>query len=564
MNESNFPNIGFGLGLRAKHYPYIFEHTPSVDWFEIISENFMDTAGRPRHNLARIRENYPVVMHGVSLSIGTLDPLNSEYLHKLKDLAKWLEPAWISDHLCWTGVAHLNTHDLLPVPYTEEALAHIISRIHAVQEFLGRPIALENPSTYLEFSASSIPEAEFISHMAKATGCGLLLDVNNVYVSCYNHRLDPQRYIDSLPLDNVIQIHLSGHSNKGTHIIDTHDDHVIDEVWNLYKYVVNRAGRTPNTMIEWDDRIPEFPVLQAELNKARSAAKNAHQYESVHIAVHPFNSESQAAHVNQDLPGMQHLLQRAIIDGNDGGLAVGEWIVAKPDFAPEQQLTVYIDAYRYRLRDVVSEDYTVLAHYLGQPAFDKLVSSYVESCAPEHFNIARYAIGFVPFVAKNIVDDVFAQELALLETAVAQLMDIAEASRLSRADIESLDSEDLLKTSFKLIPAAQLFAFKHDVNSYYSSVMQGHTTVIPVEGPSYIAVFRGDNTMWRMELEAQEYTLLSGFSRGLTLEEALDEVGVNDPQNLKTWFARWMQHGLLSTAEVNLKHNNGEGVYVAA
>ena len=274
-NTEHFPHLGFGLGLRIPHYAHIFEHTPPVDWFEIISENFMDTDGKAKRNLARIREQYPVVMHGLALSIGTVDPLNSEYLRKLKKLADEINPAWISDHLCWTGIAHKNSHDLLPVPYTEEALKHIVSRIKQVQDYLERPIALENPSTYLEFKTSHIPEAEFIAAMAQESGCHLLLDVNNVYVSCYNHRLDAKAYIDALPMDKVAQIHLSGHSNYGTHIIDTHDDHVVDEVWALYKYATYKAGRTINTMVEWDDKVPEWDVLYAELGKAKAAAADA-------------------------------------------------------------------------------------------------------------------------------------------------------------------------------------------------------------------------------------------------------------------------------------------------
>jgi uncharacterized protein (UPF0276 family) len=276
-----FPDLGFGLGLRSKHYPYIFEHWPEVDWFEVISENFMNTDGRPKRNLARIRERYPIVMHGVAMSIGTLDPLNSEYLQKLKTLAKWLNPPWITDHLCWTGIAHKNSHDLLPVPYTEEALKHIVTRIRQVQDYLERPLGIENPSTYLEFKTSHIPEAEFIARMAQDSGCNLLLDVNNIYVSCYNHRLDAKAYIDAIPLDKVIQIHLSGHSNMGTHIVDTHDDYVVDEVWALYRYVAHKAGRTPNTMIEWDGKIPEWNVLYGELEKAKTAAADAARYASL-------------------------------------------------------------------------------------------------------------------------------------------------------------------------------------------------------------------------------------------------------------------------------------------
>ena len=188
MEKQHFPKLGYGLGFRPTHFSYIKENRPDVDWFEIITENYMDTGGKPRRTLDELKERYPIVMHGVSLSIGTVDPLNSEYLEKLKKLEQHVQPKWISDHLCWTGIAHKNTHDLLPVPYTEEALNHIIERIKQVQDYLGRRIVLENPSNYLEFTASSMSEWEFIARMVEGSGCGLLLDVNNIYVSCYNHR----------------------------------------------------------------------------------------------------------------------------------------------------------------------------------------------------------------------------------------------------------------------------------------------------------------------------------------------------------------------------------------
>jgi len=221
------PNIGLGLGLRFCHFSHILEKQPAVDWFEVISENFMDSGGRPRYVLHQIAERYPVVMHGVSLSIGSTDPLNWDYLKKLKKLAAEVNPIWISDHLCWTGVLGVNTHDLLPVPLNEESLKHICNRINQIQDFLGRPLILENPSTYLTFAHSTIEEAEFMRLMTAETGCGLLLDVNNVYVSCFNNDLDPVAYIEALPHDRIVQMHLAGHLHCGTHIVDTHDREVL-------------------------------------------------------------------------------------------------------------------------------------------------------------------------------------------------------------------------------------------------------------------------------------------------------------------------------------------------
>lgn len=264
-----FPNLGLGVGLRSVHYPYILEHQPEVDWFEIISENYIDSQGRPRYVLDQIAERYPLVMHGVSLSIGSGDPLNIAYLNKLKTLANAIDACWISDHVCWTGIASRNTHDLLPIPFTEETLTHLIDRIQQVQEVLERPLVLENPSSYLEFTSSTMTEWEFITRMAEETGCGLLLDVNNVYVSSVNHGFDPVEYLQSIPAERVVQFHLAGHTNLGTHIIDTHDGAVIQNVWNLYRLAHQLTGGA-STLLEWDAKIPEFPVVHAEVLKAKN------------------------------------------------------------------------------------------------------------------------------------------------------------------------------------------------------------------------------------------------------------------------------------------------------
>ncbi len=270
MSESRLghPNLGLGLGLRSVHFPYILEHLPAVDWFEIISENFMDSQGRPRQVLEQIASRYPVVMHGVSLSIGSSDPLNMDYLRRLKALADSIQPRWVSDHICWTGVASRNTHDLLPIPFTEESLRYVTERVRTVQDFLERRIVLENPSSYIEFSSSSMSEAEFISRLAEDADCGLLLDVNNVYVSSFNHDLDPAEFIRSLPHRRIVQFHLAGHTNYTTHLIDTHNDHVIDPVWELYRLAHQLTGGV-STLLEWDADIPPFPVLHEEVLKAK-------------------------------------------------------------------------------------------------------------------------------------------------------------------------------------------------------------------------------------------------------------------------------------------------------
>ena len=261
-------NLGLGVGLRTVHYQHILSENPEVDWFEVITENYMDSRGRPRHVLNQIAERYPVVMHGVSLSIGSTDPLDFEYLGKMKALAREVKPGWISDHVCWTGVAGINTHDLLPLPLTEASLRHVIERVRIVQDFLERPFVLENPSSYVGFKGSTMPEWEFISRLAETADCGLLLDVNNVYVSSVNHEFDPFHFIRSLPAARIVQMHLAGHTNMGTHIVDTHDGHVIDLVWELYRLAHQLTGGV-STLLEWDAKIPPFEVVHAEVLKAK-------------------------------------------------------------------------------------------------------------------------------------------------------------------------------------------------------------------------------------------------------------------------------------------------------
>ena len=263
------PNLGLGVGLRNQHFSYLMSHDPQVDWFEIISENFLDNFGFARHVLEHLAAIRPIVMHGVSLSVGSTDPLNWNYLKALKTLAEFVQPRWISDHLCWTGVANVNTHDLLPLPLTEESLSHVVERVRQIQDFLERPLVLENPSTYLEFKESTLTEWEFLSALAKETGCGLLLDVNNVYVSSYNHGFDPEHYIRSLPHASVVQIHLAGPTDCGQYMVDTHDQPVPTAVWHLYKLAQELTGGV-STLLEWDANIPDFPDLVLELKKAEA------------------------------------------------------------------------------------------------------------------------------------------------------------------------------------------------------------------------------------------------------------------------------------------------------
>ncbi len=273
QKPATFPRLGHGLGLRPAHWDHILQGDHGVDWFEIISENFIDNEGRSMRLLEQVRKDYPVVAHGVSMSIGSADPLRQDYLKKLKALLDRIEPAWFSDHLCWTGINQKNSHDLLPLPQTKLVVEHVSDRIDQVQNFMGRRMLIENVSSYVTFKDSEMSEWEFISEIANRSGCGILLDINNIYVNSFNHKFDAKEYINAIPKESVAQFHLAGHTNQETFLIDTHSDRMIDPAWDLYKLAVQRFGDVP-TLVEWDDHIPTFEVLLDESKKAREIAKH--------------------------------------------------------------------------------------------------------------------------------------------------------------------------------------------------------------------------------------------------------------------------------------------------
>jgi hypothetical protein len=275
--------LGYGLGLRPVYYDETLSTRPPVDWFEIISENYMVEGGRALSMLDRFRADYPIVMHGVSMSLASTDPLDFDYLAKLKELAARVEPAWISDHVAWTGVHGLTLHDLLPIPYTRESLAHIVERISRVQDYLKRQLVVENASTYVSFVDSEMSEAEFVREMAERADCLLLLDINNVFVSGFNHGFDPVAFIDAVPVERVVQFHMAGHTNKETHRIDTHDQPVCEEVWALYEHARGRFGDV-SAMIERDDNFPPLEELLGELQRMRDIDARVAERRASHAA----------------------------------------------------------------------------------------------------------------------------------------------------------------------------------------------------------------------------------------------------------------------------------------
>ena len=266
------PDLGVGVGFRAPHHAKVLGETPPMDWFEVISDNYLLEPPIPVSKVERLRDKYRVVPHGVSMSIGSSDPLDRDYLARLKRFVRRIDAPWCSDHLCWTGVDGVVINDLLPMPYTKEAIAHVVERVKHVQSTLEVPFAIENVSSYMTYRASTMTEWEFLGEIAERADCGILFDVNNVFVSAHNHGFDANEYVDAMPVDRVVQVHLAGHTNKGKYLLDTHSDHVRGEVWALYRRTLRRVGRV-STLIEWDEDIPEWDVLAAEAEKARDVRR---------------------------------------------------------------------------------------------------------------------------------------------------------------------------------------------------------------------------------------------------------------------------------------------------
>jgi uncharacterized protein (UPF0276 family) len=273
---------GFGIGLRPQHYQDIIDTRPVIDWFEIISEDFLVDGGSPLYYLDQIRPHYPIAMHGVSLSIGSCDPLDQDYLQRLKQLMLRVDPLWVSDHLCWTGVNGVNIHDLMPLPYTQEAIDHVVQRVTQVQDYLGRQLLLENVSSYVDYRQSEMTEWEFLTAIANKADCLILLDINNVYVNAFNHQFNALTYLDHLPKHRIKQFHLAGHENCQTHIIDTHDHPIIDPVWALYAEAVKRYGSVA-TLIERDANIPTLPELLLEAEQAKNIYQQTLKADLQHV-----------------------------------------------------------------------------------------------------------------------------------------------------------------------------------------------------------------------------------------------------------------------------------------
>jgi uncharacterized protein len=509
--------LGFGVGLRPKHYREFLETKPPVDWVEAISENFMGVGGRPLAVLEKVRRDRPVVLHGVSLGIASAEALDERYLKDWKALVERVEPAIVSDHLCW-GRAHARySHDLLPVPFTEETVAHVVERVTRVQEFLGRKLALENVSSYLTFAQSSMTEWEFLSEICARSGCELLLDVNNIFVSSRNHGFDPDAYLAGVPAGSVVQLHLAGHQRRPELIIDTHDGPVSDEVWALYARALGRFGAV-STLIEWDDGVPPLEVLLAEAEKARkiepaSTSEAGRQRPPVHperSRVALGRRDSQHAHV-------QDILFSAICDPTPVSEEAQALVAPHPPLTSKARIEVYAEMYWLRMRDVLRDAFPKVRTGLGDELFDAVVADFLRAHPSTQASLDRLGAPFPAFL-----------EDAQPEWAAVAALEWARA--------ESFIAPDAAVVSFAELQA-------HPSEVWGELFLAAHPSVRVVPGQ---VVWRKGFQVFQATIAEREETALRELMVGAVLPallapfEDLDDGGVAAFEALQSWFAEDM------------------------
>ena len=550
MKPAQWPAQGCGAGLRSKHYSFILSEWPEMDWFEAVTENFMDTGGRPLTTLERIRSHYPVALHGVSLSIGSSDPLDTEYLKKLKALADRIDPFVVSDHLCWTGVDGENLHDLLPLPFTEEAIHHVARRVEAVQTMLGRPILLENISTYVTYKHSAMPEWEFLREVARRSGCGILLDLNNIYVNSFNHGFDAAKYLEEIPAQRVGQFHLAGHSDKGAFLFDTHGGSVADKVWQLYRRALELYGPV-STLIEWDEAIPNFKRLSAEVKKAKTLYNAAPKTGCGMSDFEKAAPKKNLAPAPSLLETQKQMKERILAHGHAG--KVGAFLNKQGGASGEERMAVYADAYVARMMEALSETYEAVKHLLGNEAFVELTESYMEAhpshsynlndvgeSMPEHLSLSRF-LEKLPFLP----------DLARLERQVARSFHAFEDAAFEPSKLAGYSEEDWERLRVYFQPSVVVISSCWPVFDVWNARKTPLSELnIVLEGrPQDVLVMRRGLDVVCELVDSAQTELIRALQRGEALGESCARLAeAEDAGKLPVgeWFSSWASRGLIT------------------
>jgi uncharacterized protein (UPF0276 family) len=546
---------GFGLGLRTLHYPDFLATKQPVDWLEIITDNFLVEGGKPLRLLETFRGDYPMVMHGVAMSIGASAGVDLAYLGRVKALADRIEPLWVSDHLCWIGTDTHQLHDLYPLPYTDEAANHVITQIRRCQDVLQRRLVLENVSSYLDFKQSTASEWQFLSHVAQEADCLLLVDVNNIFVSSVNHGFDALTYLQALPAQRVQQIHLAGHSNAGDHLIDTHDHPVDPAVWALYAKALQLFGSVP-TMIERDAHIPALPVLLEELEHARQLAHSEGQVSpknySSSLTVLPATEKSEVLLVQ-----MQETLASYVLDftSNEEGSNISKLnslalVKNTEPVSPIRRLGIYHHAYRARLSEVLADTFAKTYLFMGSDAFNLHAVQYAVTYPPLSRSLNRYGENFPAFLNNLYPQNSELHELAQLDWDLRVCFDGPNFPALNVAQAQADSTQNWLNQTPLLHPSVLLRALHTNVVALWKAIDEDAVVppAIRQTTPSILMVWRHQERPCFQTLSAEAALLMQSLAAGLSINQACTQLEKRDQappaENLSLWLRTWLEEGI--------------------
>lgn len=543
---------GCGVGLRTKHYEEILRDWPEMDWFEAISENYMDSGGRPVKTLEAVRSRYPVALHGVSLSIGSIDPLNPVYLERLKKLVQRIDPFVVSDHLCWTGVEGSQLHDLLPLPFTEEALRHIVSRVQQVQETLGRRILLENVSSYVTYKHSVIPEWEFLAETARRSGCGILLDLNNVYVNANNHGFDPYDFLRGVPASKVGQFHLAGHTDMGGYLFDTHSGEVIDPVWKLYQKALELYGPV-STLIEWDEAIPEFSRLSAEARKARTYYLAARRPAKEEPLIAKPENRGEAVSNSPSLGDIQKKMKGYFQTAHSGpGREENDFLNPQGKTPGAERMSVYAEGYPIRIHEALKEAYEAVQHVLGSRKFREISDVYAARHPSREYNLSMAGRFYPEYLEKSglLAQWPFLQDLARLEWAVTEAFHSFDVPAQDLSSLAGLAMEEWEGVTFQFQPSLRLVSSAWPVVDLWRERKDAQPGVrSELHGrPQCASICRQDLRVRVEAVHPLEFACLKLLAEGQTLGEVCEKLAEQSSEEmpLMEWFAKWSSSGMIA------------------
>jgi uncharacterized protein (UPF0276 family) len=549
--STNWPSQGCGVGLRNKHYQFILSDWPKMDWFEAVTENFLDTGGRPLNVLQEIRRHYPVALHGVSLSIGTCDALDKDYLKKLKELVSRIEPFVVSDHLCWTGVEGENLHDLLPLPFTEEAMKHVTRRVNEVQEFLGRPILLENISTYVTYKHSQVPEWDFLREVARKSGCGILLDLNNIFVNATNHRFDPFRYLEAIPASSVGQFHLAGHTDKGDYLFDTHSAPVVPNVWKLYEQALRLYGPV-STLIEWDEEIPDFSRLSDEVEMARRIYEKSRPDKPAEAPAVPLYFPENSSVARLSLLSVQHEMKMSVKARRDGTMSA-DLLNPQGGLPGAERMAVYAEGYVVRLSEALAEVYETINHLLGKEAFMELAGLYLEHFPSHNYNLNCIGKELPGFIGKTRFTNEFPflPDLASLELAVVSAFHAFDETPFDPAVLVSLSEEDWEKMRVIFQPSVHVVGSDWPILDIWKArkTPLSEMNIDLINRPQSVLVYRQGVEVCCEAIDKSQKDLVQHLLKGISLGEtcaSVAEVANSEELPLEQWFSSWTGQGLIA------------------